>query len=311
VSDTIKIYLNTSLGDKLIAAPKEVIGLDSLHLFYEYFKGLYITTDDVTTGFTGRLNRIYRDTEDLHLILYYKRDGVDTTTLYTHWRSISNAFTTVKRDYTTATHPLKVNIASLNDTAQTALLDSTLYIQGLFGVAPLIKIRKQDIAKWLTTKNLAVGEIAIARAVLEFDVERFSGYELDRLASPLGLFYRSIHKFSTDEDARSFPHLTSITELNSSHFGGALNKTLYKYPMRISYDFTSLVKNIEKSNSAILYVSPYIQLSSSSYYGQTSYSYVENQTLPYQTLLKGTSSSSPPRLIVTYTKPKYQYQFGI
>ena len=303
-SDTIKIYLDNSLGDKLIAAPDEVKSLDSLKLFYDYFKGLYITTDEVAPGFEGRMNRMPIGTENLHLILYYKRDGRDTTTLYTHYRSISMAFTTVEHDYTKATHPLKVNATTLNDTTQITSSDSTLYIQGLFGITPMIKIRKDDIQNWLTAQNIAVGEIAIVNATLEFDVERFSGYDFERLVSQIGLFYRALQAYSTDEDARKYPHLSAINELNSTIFGGALNKTLYKYPMKITYDFTTIVKNIEKSNSAIIYAIPYMQLTNSSYYGE-SYSYVENQTLLYQTLLKGPSSSKPPRLIVTYAKPKY------
>jgi hypothetical protein len=47
-SDTVRIHLNNSLGDKLLAAPSEAMVYDSIHLFYNYFKGLYITSDAVT-----------------------------------------------------------------------------------------------------------------------------------------------------------------------------------------------------------------------------------------------------------------------
>jgi hypothetical protein len=282
------------------------MSLDSIHLFYEYFKGLYITSEDVTPGLAGRMNRIPLSTLDISLSVYYKRDGNDTVANYWHYSAAYMAsFTAVQHDYTTATHLLKVNAATLNDTSRTAALDSTLYIQGLFGVTPMIKLRKEDIQNWLASKNIDIGQIAISRVVLEFDVERFSGYELKRLATPLGLFYRTIQTFSSDENAQTYPHIAAVTELNSTLFGGALNTTLYKYPMKITSDFISIVKNINKgSNSAILYVSPYTQVSSTSYYGTTSYSYIENQGSLYQTLLKGPSSSQPPRLIITYAKPK-------
>ncbi|MDR2652137.1 MAG: DUF4270 domain-containing protein [Prevotellaceae bacterium] len=306
-SDTLKIHLDNSIGEKLVSAPSSVMIYDSINLFYEYFKGLYITAEDVTSGVTGRMNRIPMSTLDINLSVYYNRDGKDTVVNYWHYSSgYMSAFTAVQHDYTTATHPLKVNVASLNDTSRTTVedLDSTLYVQGLFGVTPMLKIRKNDIQNWLSSKSLTVGEFAISRVMLEFDVERFDGYELDKIATPLGLFYRSIQKTS-DTATVSYPHLTSITELNSTLFGGSLNKTLYKYPMKITYDFTSIVKNMEKSNSAIIYVSPYAQITNTSYYGTTTYSYIENQAYLYQTLLKGSSSSSPPRLIITYAKPRY------
>ena len=305
VSDTIRISLNKSLGDKLIAAPKEVLSMDSLKLFYQYFKGLHIITDEVTTGSTGRINQIPVSTSDLSLTVYYKRNGKDTSTVYSHYASLARSFTTVEHNYTKATHPMRVNTANLNDTTKTVSLDSTLYVQGLFGVTPMVKIRKQNIQNWLTSKHLIAGDIVISRAVLEFDVERFAGYDLERLATPLGLFYRSIQKYSANADTRSYPHITSINEIKSKSFGGTLNKTLYKYSMKLTYDFTQMLKNIDKSNSAIIYVSPYMELTSTSYYGQPMYSYVENQTWLYQTLLKGQSSSKPPRLIITYAKPRY------
>jgi hypothetical protein len=305
-SDTIKIHLDNSFGDKLINAPSDAMLYDSINLFYEYFKGLYITADDVTPGITGRMNRIPLSTYDISLTVYYNRDGVDTTAGYWHYSSgYMSSFTAVQHDYTTATHPMKVNTATLNDTAQTTLPDSTLYIQGLFGVTPMIKMRKQDIQNWLASKNLEVNQIAISRAMLEFDVERFAEYDLERMASPLGLFYRAIQQIALDGDTSSYPHITSINELRSTLFGGTLNTTLYKYPMKITYDFISIIKNLDKSNAAIMYLSPYMQLSSTTYYG-TTYSYVEDQSLLYRTLLKGTSSSRPPRLIITYAKPKYQ-----
>ncbi|MDR2125931.1 MAG: DUF4270 domain-containing protein [Prevotellaceae bacterium] len=304
-SDTIKIRLDNSIGEKLVAASADAMLYDSIDMFYDYFKGLYITADDVTPGLTGRMNRIPLNTLDINLSVYYKRDGKDTVINYWHYSTgYMASFTAVQHDYTTATHPLKVNSATLNDTSRTANLDSTLYIQGLFGVTPMMKIRKEDIQNWLTSKNLTREQLAISRVLLEFDVERFAGYELNKIATPIGLFYRTIQKIS-DTATVSYPHLAAITEINSTLFGGALNKTLYKYTMKITYDFTHIVKNMETSNSVIMYVSPYMQLTNSSYYGTTTYSYIENQTDMYQTLLKGTSSSQPPRLIITYAKPRY------
>jgi hypothetical protein len=304
-SDTINIHLDNSIGEKLVSASADAMLYDSINLFYEYFKGLYITAEDVTPGLTGRMNRIPLSTLDISLSVYYKRDGVDTVANYWHYNSgYMSSFTAVQHDYTTATHPLKVNTAALNDTSRTATLDSTLYVQGLFGITPMMKIRKDDIQNWLISKNLVKEQLAISRVLLEFDVERFNGYELNKLATPVGLFYRTIQKTS-DTATVSYPGLTSITELNSTLFGGTLNKTLYKYSMKITYDFTSIIKNMEKSNSAIMYISPYMQLTNSSYYGTTTYSYIENQAYLYQTLLKGTSSSRPPRLIITYARPRY------
>jgi hypothetical protein len=304
-ADTLEIYLDTSIGEKLVSAPSNVMLYDSISLFYDYFNGLYITTDDAGQGVTGRMNRIPLSTLDISLSVYYKRDGQDTVATYWHYGSgYMASFTAVQHDYTTATHPLKVNTATLNDTSRTVSLDSTLYIQGLFGITPMMKIRKDDIQNWLVSKNLSAGQFAISRILLEFDVERFAGYELDKTVTPIGLFYRAIQKTS-DTATVSYPSLTAITELNSTLFGGALNKTLYKYSMKVTYDFTNIIKNIETSNSTIMYVSPYTQLTSTSYYGTTTYSYIENQAYLYQTLLKGTSSSRPPRLIITYAKPKY------
>lgn len=306
-ADTVKIHLDNSVGDKLVAAPYNAMIYDSISLFYEYFKGLYITSDDAAAGVTGRMNRIPLSTTTIGLSVYYKHNGKDTTANYWHYSAgYMSSFTAVQHDYTTATHPLKVNTASLNDTSRTLLLDldSTLYVQGLFGVTPMMKIRKDLIQTWLSENNLTAEHLAISRVMLEFDVERFSGYELDRLATPIGLFYRTIQKTS-DTATVSYPHIISITELNSTLFGGTLNKTLYKYSMKITYDFTSIIKNIEKSNSATLYISPYSQITNTSYYGTSTYSYVENQAYLYQTLLKGSSSSQPPRLIITYAKPRY------
>ncbi|MDR1553472.1 MAG: DUF4270 domain-containing protein [Prevotellaceae bacterium] len=304
-SDTLNIRLDNSIGEKLVSAPANVMLYDSISLFYEYFNGLYITAEDVTSGNTGRMNRIPLSTLDISMAVYYNRDGKDTVANYWHYSSgYMESFTAVQHDYTTATHPLKVNVASLNDTLPTASLDSTLYIQGLFGVTPMMKIRKDDIQNWLASKNLEKEQMAISRVLLEFDVERFDGYDLDKLVTSIGLFYRTIQKTS-DTATVSYPGLTAITELNSTLFGGALNKTLYKYPMKITYDFTSIIKSMEKSNSAIIYVSPYTQLTSTSYYGTTTYSYIEDQAYLYQTLLKGSSSSHPPRLIITYAKPRY------
>jgi hypothetical protein len=250
------------------------------------------------------MNRLPLTTTDIRLLVHYKRDGRDTTCTFYHYLSNGTAsLTLVQHDYSTATHPMKVNTTSLNDTARTTLLDSTLYIQGLFGVTPMIKIRKADIENWLTAKNLDVKDLIVSRVLLEFDVERFSGYEVEKLANPLGMFYKSYEQYSTD--SIKYPHVTAVNELNSTLFGGALNKTLYKYPMKITYDFTSVIKSFETMKATVFYIAPNLQITGTSYYGQTTYSYIEEQSLLYQTLLKGSSSSRPPRLIISYARPKY------
>jgi len=304
VSDTVRIRLANSFGDRLLAAPLETMLYDSIHLFYEYFKGLYITSDVVAPGTTGRMNRVPLSTSDIRLLIHYKRDGVDTTCTYYHYLSNGTlSLTLVEHDYTTATHPLKVNTASLNDTARTTSLDSTLYIQGLFGITPMMKIRHADIQNWLTAKNLNAKDLTISRVMFEVDIERFAGYELEKLATPMGLFYKSYERYS--DDAEMYPHISSINELNSTMFGGTLNTSWYKYPMKITYDFTSLIKNFDAAKSAVMYLAPYTQLAGTSYYGQTIYSYIAEQSYLFQTLIKGSSSSQPPRLIISYAKPKY------
>ena len=211
VSDTIKIRIDNSVGDKLINAPSSVMALDSVHLFYEYFKGLYITSEDVTPGITGRMNRIPLSTLDITMSVYYKRYDKDTVAAYWHYSATYMAsFTAVQHDYTTATHSLKVNASTLNDTSRKEALDSTLYIQGLFGVTPMIKLRKEKIQEWFASKNIDMDQIAISRVVLEFYVERFSGYDLKRIAMPLGLFYRTLQTFSSDENAKTYPDIAAV-----------------------------------------------------------------------------------------------------
>ena len=114
----------------------------------------------------------------------------------------------------------------------------------------------------------------------------------------IGMFYKS---YLSNADSVRYPHASAITEMSSSIFGGTMNKTLMKYSAKVTYDFTSMVKNLETTRGMTVYVSPFG--TTYDYYGNTTIGV--DQSRIFGALLKGSASSRPPRLIITYAKPKY------
>ncbi len=231
--DTIKNVLRIRLSDlsddlgyKLLHADSTI--LDSNELFMNYFKGLYLTTDEVNNG--GALASFTTNASTTILTIYYSNDENDSLR-YAY--TISSAMARISRyehDFSKGSQTFISQVVNHD----TTLGREQFYVQGLAGVKTIIRF--PDIKKFAR-----LGKIGVNEAKLFLPGIDSTAY----LGAPEKL---SLIRIASDS---TYTVLDDDNE-GSDYFGGSYNAVNNSYEFRITHYIQSLIQDTTQANYGLL-----------------------------------------------------------
>jgi len=207
----LRIPMNQNFADIIFEA--DSASLSSNENFIEFFKGLYVTSDDVTSSGEGSI--LYFDllNERSNLTLYYQNDTVDSLN-YVFTINTNNArIGRFQHDYSLSNDQALREQVLNNDTSYGS---EALFVQGLAGIKTIVKI--PGIAEWAGN-----GSIAVNQAKLFIPTNN----SVSNLEPPA-----SFAMFQYDEN-ESLEFLRDFN-IGESYFGGSLDSINNLYQFRIS-----------------------------------------------------------------------------
>jgi hypothetical protein len=232
----IKIPLDYSLARKIMAADSTT--LSNNDLFLQYFKGIYIETENVASGGTiVALDMLSNaDINGSALVMYFRQtnpaDGsIDTTDVALTVSSFSARVNNIKHNYAGSSFAGKID----NEKQE----PDKLYLQSTSGLKSKIYI--PDLDTWKDSVNVAVN-----KAELIFTV--------DSLASNPTKWEPPKQLFLTIIDSIGKEYLPIDYTFSSSYYGGALDTTDYTYRFNITQHLQEVVDGKFKNNGFYLSV---------------------------------------------------------
>jgi hypothetical protein len=262
--DSIKIFLDKSLGEELLTATQNE--LDTTSLFMARFRGLYVKCNPPAEGvYGGRMNQF--DLSSSYIYLKYNFQPV--------WaENLARKDTTVLfyLGYSYCLNTSSFGSADLEKTVEETKNLSELPIEGMAGIKPFIDghIMRDTLLAWAERNNIDPRRIAIIRARYTFNFPMPPDFDMDAYPSYIYPNYRN-----TDTTNIYYYPLTDVNSDGNNH--GGLNRSLNTY----SGDISSYIQNLLiKDNSEIdgednIWFSS-LSASTSSYYGTTSYTFDQN-----------------------------------
>ena len=284
-SDTLSIPLSSAFGDFLLGARAE--DMETYENYFNYFRGLYLMTDSLPAGVEGgRINGA--DLGSTYLELKYKHNGADST-YYFFVESSDVHFNTFAHE-------------SWNTLVDTTNLNSTIYVEGMAGVKPVLDMTylKTLLENWIEAGGRPKSDIQKlvilnAQIILGADTQQvpdLSGYPGNTSSSSKVSF---CYKYVSDDNYITYTPLDD-TRLGSSN--GVLNRSLLNYSLDISHYLNNYLrgKNDDKSK---LFLSPLATVTDS-YYGTSSY-ILDAQTYYHGAICGATHATDPVKFKMTYT----------
>jgi len=226
----VNLTASTELGQYLLDAPVEAMA--SNEAFQEYFNGLYVTADPVSDG--GALLSFDLLSNYSEMVIYYSNDDQDSLQFDYMCTLLNATISKFTHDFESADFNLRNQVLN-NDTALGA---TKFYLQGLGGVASVIKV--PSIKSWNRLGPVAINE---AKLVL-------TGAENDPLwGAPQQLSMAQI------QDNGSFGYLVDQTDELAVYFGGDYDESTNSYTFRITRYIQSLIDNPDIKDNG-LYLIP-------------------------------------------------------
>lgn len=276
--------LATKFGNNLINLTKEEMESDSL--FELKIKGFYFNTNpDESDGAFYTINPI-----GSQISVYYKisstKDGVvtkDTTNLpffFTSYRGNAQRFISIKRDITKANSLLVPKYIG-----DTLTRDTVFYSSTMGGSIAYINLKK--FLSWRDSLP-----VIFHRVELVVEYQKTPETEIDRIPSRFGLFTRSsVGLYSPIFDLK--------LESASTNFSGTFDANFRKGKMLYSANITRHFQSMMTTDSlSRIYLIP---LSRDQKPASTNTSFFEDYSYG---VFRGTTNSSPIKLIITYSKLK-------
>ncbi len=219
-------HLSKALGNKLLHADTTI--LDSNLLFMDYFRGLYLKTDPVSSG--GALVSFLTNTRKTILMLYYHNDTADSLT-YAYVLNASLAKVNhYRHDFSLADQSFKNQVIN----GDTTLGLKQFYVQGLAGVKAIIRFPHiRDLNK--------LGKVGINEAKLILPGAEAKPF----LGAPGQL---SLFRIVNDSTYDILPDQNE----GPSYFGGQYNASDNSYSFRITHYIESLIKDSTKVDNGLV-----------------------------------------------------------
>lgn len=222
----VNLTANPELGEKLLKA--SVDDMASNEAFQAYFKGLFITTDAVSEGGSIVSYNILSNYSEM--LLYYSNDDQDSLR-FDYMISLLNA-TINKYDHNFETGNADFKQQVLY--GDTTLASQNFYVQGVSGVATIIKI--PNMKEWNKLGPVAINE---AKLIL-------SGSESDPLwGAPSKLSMAEI------QDDGTFDYLVDQSEELEVYFGGSYVESTNSYTFRITRYIQALIDDPDKKDNGL------------------------------------------------------------
>nr|MBC8488251.1 DUF4270 family protein [Bacteroidota bacterium] len=214
----LRIPLNESFIDRIFT-DADSTDLSSNDDFIDFFKGLYVITENATAPGEGAV--FYFDLlNDRSDVTIYYNDTLSYQFVINYYNARVGKF---EHDYSLSTDQTFIGQVVNGDTT---LGTEKLYLQGLAGVKTTVKF--PGLAEWIES-----GNIAISQAKLIIPAEQ----PADELDPPDNLIL-----FSLNEDGQ---YVFTADQLEGDdYFGGDYNSDLNCYQFRISFYIQDLVQGI-------------------------------------------------------------------
>jgi hypothetical protein len=263
----IKIPLDISLAEKLISA--DSMDMVNNDVFLEYFKGLLIETEKVDQqgGTILSLELLDRGNFDgSALALFYHNDSVKTE---------SGADSALYVPYIVSQFSARVNRME-HDYSNTPFFDklnsegvedSLVYVQATGGLKARILI--DELSSWKDSVNVGVNKAELV-------------FQIDTIASQVDKFPPPNQMLFTVVDSTGVERLPVDYVFNPSFYGGTLRSD-YTYRFTVTQHLQRIIDGLAKNNG--FYLVPAVKNSEAN-----------------RTVIKGSTSASGIKLIVTYSK---------
>ncbi|MDR0619414.1 MAG: DUF4270 domain-containing protein [Bacteroidales bacterium] len=221
-ADTIKIRLEDSFANELLAATEDEMASDSS--FLQEFKGFYLKAD-ASGAAPGKGQVSYFDLTATYITVTYHHAGNDTARYFYYFIEQStpnfNVYSHSSSSLSNYGNPLPAPAG-------------TVYLEGLAGVKPYINFDhvRDSIANRLQQAGKDISKLAINKAELVVPVDYTTAEALDLCPFLLTLAYRD----TTDA-------FTFLTDTYFESFGGTLNRSLQQYSFNLTYYVQGMFNN--------------------------------------------------------------------
>lgn len=303
-SGSVTVNLTDWAAQYLTATDKE---LDSLNLFAQAFKGVYMSTDPVESGEGGgRIN--YLDLSETYAYLVYER--TDST------GARSDTTVTFSLGRRTALNVFKTSSGKLSSDGPT----ENLYVEGLSGIKPHISATalRKTMSDWCDRNGIDMSKVIVTRASLVFPFDYYGNYaDLDN-NYPAYLYPNHLVTSS------GYTMFTPLSEIyDSMNDKGAINRSNFYYKPDVTLYVQDIIHEPADSVTTAddVWMIPVKETTSTSssnsysdyysyyYYGYSSSSssttyYNTDYINYYAARLKGNLSGDGPRIELVYTVMK-------
>ncbi|HSH19885.1 MAG TPA: DUF4270 family protein, partial [Draconibacterium sp.] len=263
----INLPIDISLGEKLVSA--DSMDMVSNDVFLEYFKGLYIETEELTSqgGAILSLETVQRGAfNGSAIVLYYHNDSIksaaggDSSLIMPYIISkFSARVNQIGHDYSQAPIYDKLNTETIQD--------SLIYVQANGGLKSRILI--DELSSWRDSVNTAVNKAELI-------------FQIDTIASQVHKFPPPLQMLFTVVDSTGVERLPVDYVFNPSFYGGRLLSD-YTYRFTITQHLQRIIDGDAQNYG--FFLTP-----------------AQKNNEANRVVLKGSTSATGIKLIVTYSK---------
>jgi len=228
----LMVRLSDELGNRFLTASSSVFADNDS--FLEYFYGLKLVTEPVTSPFSGSMLYFNLVSSASGAIIYFHNDSQDSLQFPFIINDKAARFTSYTHDYNLGSYEFRNQLGFGMD-ADTSLGKEKVYLQAMGGIK--VKIRLPDITKIADSGRVAVNE---AKLTLNGAPDNNDGY-----GAPAQLALIKI-----TEDGSS----ALLDDQFQNYFGGVYDSTNNQYIFRITRHVQKLINGIEKDYGMYLLI---------------------------------------------------------
>ncbi|MCF8369186.1 MAG: DUF4270 domain-containing protein [Bacteroidales bacterium] len=238
-NDSVEVDSNTILAARLkvpmsLDFAQEILDIDndsifeSSSAFIEYFNGIYVKPDPVTSFGGGSILSFDLTSGYSEVIIYYHNDTTTSEDTLTYSLTINSNNARINRfehDYTKSWDDIFRKQILFNDTSYG---NQKLYLQGMAGVRTVIKF--PDISSWIDSGNVVINEAKLIISGFDFE----EGSEPPTKLLLFKILGDGLFDFTPDQATQG-----------EVYFGGGLVESSNSYTFRISLYLQDLLAGEE------------------------------------------------------------------